>query len=408
MEVSARTELAAVPSHVPKDLVVDFDLYEKRRGLTPAQDWWIELRDGHRGTVAWTARNGGHWIALRGAAIKEVLSNSDRFSSKYINVPRIDHSAHGTPPPLPISLDPPLHGPYRAILNPLVAPRPVREKEEVIRAIAAELLDGFKGNGHCEFMADFARRIPAAVVLSMADLPLGDAAAISDLSSGVTRPKHPNDSTESLQALVDYFRPVSDARRGGSGSDVISRIVNGQVNGERLSEDDAVGMVLQFVGAGLDTTGSIMGYAMFYLARHPEQQRRLADNPSLIPRAAEELVRRFPIATVGREVREDTEFYGVLLKKEDMILAPTALINLDDELFPNPIDVDFDRDQALNNTFGDGQHRCPGGILARTEVRIAMEEWLKRIPEFELAAEAIDFANGIIANMDALPLRWSR
>ncbi|HEX3364636.1 cytochrome P450 [Phenylobacterium sp.] len=387
--------------------MVDFDLYEKRRGLVPAQDWWLELRDGQSSPLAWTPRNGGHWIALRGAAIKEVLSDSDRFSSRYINVPRIDHSAHSTPAPLPISLDPPLHGPYRAILNPLVAPGPVRDKEDLIRSVAAGFLDGFKDAGRCEFMSAFARRIPAAVVLAMADLPLSDAATISDLSSGVTRPKHPNDSTESLQGLVDYFRPVSDTRRGGSGRDVISRIVNGQVNGDRLGEDDAVGMVLQFVGAGLDTTGSIMGYAMFYLARHPDQQHRLVENPELIPRAAEELVRRFPIASVGREVRQDISFHGFNLKTEDMILAPTALINLDEALFPNPVEVDFDRPSALNNTFGEGQHRCPGGILARTEVRIALQEWLKRIPQFELAADAVDFENGIVANMDALPLKWS-
>jgi cytochrome P450 len=390
---------------VPDDLVLDIDINEVRIGLSPIQDWWLELRRAHDGPVVWTPRNGGHWVALRGAHILEVATDSERFSSRSMFIPRMDE---GPSPllPLPITLDPPEHAAYRAILNPLATPGPVREQESLIRALAGELIDGFRAQGGCDFISDFARRIPSAVVMAMAGLPTEEAIHIAALTHEVARPSSPEAAARAPENLKAYFAKLAEGRRDRSGADVITTIVNGRVNGRPLEDDEAVSMLMTFIGAGLDTTTSLLGFAMFHLARHPDQRRRLADDPSLVGPGSTELVRRFPFVTLVRVVRRDMDFHGVRLGENELIAAPTPLVNLDETLFANPLEIDFNRPLLQNSTFGAGQHRCPGAILARAEFRIALEEWLKRIPDFELAAEAVPFRNGTVARIDALPLRW--
>jgi cytochrome P450 len=391
------------PEHVPDHLVVDFDLYEERTGLFPVQDWWLELRASNNSPIVWTPRNGGHWVALRGALIGEVMSDAERFSSRVNTVPRRDP---GESRFLPISLDPPEHGRYRAILNPVVTPRAVRDQENRIRVLIADLIDGFREVGSCELMAEFAKQVPAAVILGMADLPVADAPLLITIVDELVRQKDPIEVLAATEAFVNYFRPVIEARRGHPGTDVISAIVNGKIDGVPISDEDGLGLVIQFVGAGLDTTAALLGFAIFYLARNPEQRQLLLDNPSLIARASAEMVRRFPLATVGRVVQYDLDFCGVQLKQDDIVIAPTPLLNFDEALFPDPLNVDFERPPIRHHTFGQGQHHCPGDNLARAEFRIALEEWLKRIPQFELDTEAVTFKNGIVATLHALPLRW--
>ncbi len=391
------------PQHVPDHLVVDFDLYEERTGLTPVQDWWIELRASNTSPIVWTPRNGGHWVALRGALIDEVLSDADRFSSRFSTVPRRDE---GESRFLPISLDPPEHGLYRAILNPVISPRVVRDQEDRIRILIGDLIDGFRQAGRCELMAEFAKQVPAAAILGMADLPVTDAPRLTTIVDELVRQKDPAEVLAATEAFAGYFRPVVEARRGHAGSDVISAIVNGRIHGVPISSEDGLGLVIQFVGAGLDTTAALLGFAMFYLARHPEQRQRLLDNPSLIRTASAEMIRRFPLATVGRSVQYDLDFYGVHLHRDDIVVAPTPLLNFDETLFPDPLDMNFERQAISHHTFGQGQHRCPGAPLARSEFHIALEEWLKRIPHFELHTQAVTFKNGIVATLDELPLRW--
>jgi cytochrome P450 len=406
-----RVDLAAAgskgaerPTHVPANLVVDFDVYEQRRGMSPVHLWWLDLREQHDTPFVWTPRNGGHWICLRGDDIMEMLADSDRFSSRSIMVPRTDRSRG--PRFLPLTLDPPEHGAYRAILNPILAPQPVRAQEQTVRSIVSSLIERIKGVGSCEFMEEFARKVPSTVILSMANLPLSDAGFLVETNENLVRPRTKEDGKAAKRKFGDYFRPVIDARRGGLGTDPITSIANARVDGRPLSDDDTVGMVKQFVGAGLDTTASMMGFMVFFLARNPVDRKLLIENPKLVPAAIREMLRRFGFIAVARMANHDLTFHGVDFKAEDMIVAPTALVSGDADIFSRPLVEDLSRPHGPQGIFGEGRHRCPGASLARFELTIAIEEWLKNIPDFEIDTDALTFQNGIVPNIVALPLRW--
>jgi cytochrome P450 len=383
---------------------VDFDLHEQRSGMTPVHEWWLELRGRTESPLVWTPRNGGHWIALQPDHILEILSDSDHFSSRSVQVPRGDRE--GVRGFIPVTLDPPQHGAYRAILNPLLAPQPVRAQEEVVRGIARALAVELKNKGSCEFMGEFARKIPSAVILSMANLPLADCELLVDLNESLVRPQGSRDHDTALKQFEDYFRPVIERRRGGSGSDAITAIANGRVDGQLVNDEDAVGLVKQFIGAGLDSTASMMGFMILFLARNPSDRRLLSENSKFMAAGVREMLRRFAFVSLGRIVRKDRVFHGFELRAEDVILAPTALVSSDTGMFSRSLAADISRPHGPQGTFGDGRHRCPGAGLARTELSIAVEAWLDHIPDFDIDAESLTFKNGLVPSLAALPLRW--
>ena len=159
---------------------------------------------------------------------------------------------------------------------------------------------------------------------------------------------------------------------------------------------------------GLDTVVNFLAFVMLFMAEHPEARAVLREHPEKLPIAINELARRFPLVTVGREVRDDFEFEGVMLRAGEMIMAPTILHGLDEQENPDPMTVDIARHDVKHSTFGSGSHTCPGAHLAKTETRILLEEWLHRIPEFTLAPGCdVTFTGGIVGSVDALPLVWS-
>jgi cytochrome P450 len=175
-----------------------------------------------------------------------------------------------------------------------------------------------------------------------------------------------------------------------------------------MSRHEALQLCSQVLIAGLDTVVNFLGFAMLHLATHHELRDRLAAEPALIPAAVNELLRRSPIVTIGREVRQDIAFAGVQLKAGDMVMAPTALHGLDPRANERPDEVDLKRREPAHSTFGHGDHKCPGAHLARTELVISIEEWLARVPDVTLAPGAeVTFSGGLVGCVDALPLVWA-
>jgi cytochrome P450 len=165
-------------------------------------------------------------------------------------------------------------------------------------------------------------------------------------------------------------------------------------------------LVMLLIG-GLDTVASMMGFIGRFLAESPAHRKQLIDKPELIGKASDEFMRRFPIVNQGRTVARDFEYKGVQMKKGDMIMMPTALHGLDERKFERPLEVDFNRPTPVHSTFGNGPHRCPGSYLARVELRVFMEEWLKRIPDFRVKqGETVGFRAGVNATVTYLPLTW--
>ena len=392
------------PSHVPLERVVDFDMYQPPGVEHGFHEAWRTLQAPGVPDLVWTMRNGGHWIPTRGSVIRQVFADFEHFSSRVIVVPKAVGELHNM---IPTTLDPPVHRPYRALLNDSFAPMTVAALEPSVRACALALTESVRGAGGCNFTTAFAELYPIQIFMRIVDLPLEDAAALKHWADLMIRPDGKTPFEVAKQNIHDYMAPHVAARRGGSGTDLISRLANGRIGGELLSDYQAVDFASQVMIAGLDTVVNFLGFAFLFLARNPPHRRQLAAQPALIPVAVDELFRRYPTVTVAREVRTDFAFQGVELHKGDMIILPTPLVGMDERLNPRALEVDFQRRAPQHASFGEGRHACAGIHLAHLELRIAVEEWLARIPEFEVAPGAeLRFQSGIVGVIHSLPLVW--
>ncbi len=394
----------ALPDNVSPERVIDFDIYAPH---APGEDYfeaWLRLRNEMPYPLMWTPRNGGHWVVTRGANVLQVYSDSEHFSVDAFGVPR----AAGTQQPLGALIkDPPEHSQYRQFLNVGLSPRVVRDNEAAIRARAIALIEGFEARGHCEVVGDFADVLPLSVFLDLVGLPLTDREMLAEWTAETVRGADVVARQQAFNALADYLAPVLASRRGGEGGDMLSAIANLAVDGVRISNDEAVGAAIHLCMAGLDTVASLLVFVIAYLARHPDERQLLLSDPTRLQGAATEFTRRFPIVVMSRRVRQDMEFEGTQLKRDDMVTAATMSYNLDPEIFPDPLRFDPSRRTVQLATFGHGIHRCPGAILGRMELVITLQEWLKRIPDFEIVDETVLRTNGgIVASMPALNLRW--
>lgn len=395
--------MTAVPAHVPSDRVVDFNVYDPDPAGSGYDEAWVALRDRSK-PLMWTPANGGHWIATTGALIKSILADFEHFSSKVLMVPK----EFGISQLIPVGSDPPEHLQYRALVNKAFSPGGVRRAAEAIRGYAAEIIDELEPKGQGDFMADFARRLPIVVFFKLADLPFEDHAKLDGYLEGLLHPESLEAQEAAFKGFEDYLVPFIETRRESPGDDLISAIAGGQVAKRPVTHAEAINMCTAFVIGGLDTTLALMTFSMRYLAEDTKLRRFLAENPDRIGDAVEEFCRRFPIGVNTREIRTDFELDGILLKGGELITTPQILHALDESEYPDPLTVDIDRNTGGNSCFGHGIHRCPGSFLAKMEVQILIEEWLKRIPDFEVVPGAkIVISPGISSTIRALPLQWT-
>jgi len=398
------------PDNVPADRVVDVDMYAPAGLEEGYHEAWKRLQRAGAPDLVWTPYTGGHWIATSGDAIREIFEDPLRFSSEVIFLPKEAGEKYAM---VPTKMDPPEHTPYRRALSRGLGLSQLRKIEGAVREVAAELIEGFQAKGGCEFSADYARIFPVKVFMNLADLPISDAPFLAELANEMTRPsgETPEEMAQALdtanKAFFDYVEPIINERLGGGGDDMISLVVNTDINGEAIAHDKALGLVSLLLLGGLDTVVNLLSFMMIYLARHPEKMAELREDPGKVTRGVEEIFRRFAVVADARMVAHDFEYRGVNLRRGDMVLLPTALHGLDERQTPNPWTLDFDRKPVSHATFGGGPHRCAGAQLARMEVIATLEEWLKRIPAFALRADAAPvYHSGTVAAVDNVQLTW--
>lgn len=394
------------PAHVPANRIVDIDIYMppglETKGFHKA---WSDL-SAENAAMVWTARNEGHWIALGGEALQEVQSDPDRFSSRIIVLPKSVGEMHGL---IPTTIDPPEHRPYRQLLNAHLNPGAIRGASESIRATAIELIESFAAQGHCNFTADYAEQFPIRVFMALVGIDASEAPKIRHWAECMTRPGMDMTFDEAKAVFFDYVGPLVDARRGGTGEDMISAMINADLgDGRRLTRDEALSIVTQVLIAGLDTVVNVLGFIMRELAENPALRADLKQRGTDITPVVHELFRRFGLVSIAREVRNDiADFHGVSLKAGDMIAIPTQVHGLDPRVNPDPLAIDPTRKRARHSTFGSGPHMCPGQELARKEVAITLEEWLKRIPDFALSQGSdLSPVPGIVGALRRVELVW--
>jgi cytochrome P450 len=372
------------PSHVPESHVVDFDYLNP--DLSGGDVYWA-LSQLHAGPdIKWTGRNGGHWIVSRTDDIRWVQESWELFSHKVKFIPR--GSVQVRLPPL--TEDPPMHARYRAIFNPFFTASRVAGLADKARSLTIRLVEELRPRGRCDFVREFAQVMPVDMFLGIVDLPLDRRAELVEWAVGFVGAADQEARDSNMAKVVGYLGGVLDERYRNPGDDMLSKIAAWRDNPRYESEAEVIGMaVLIFLG-GLDTVANLLSFTAMHLAEHPEHRRRLVEDPTTIPRAVEEYIRRFGLSNTGRLITQDVERKGVVMKKDELVLVAIGASSVDGRRFPDPFTVDFDREVPLihnepgHNTFGNGPHKCVGRPLARAELRIFLEEWLRRIPNFAI------------------------
>jgi cytochrome P450 len=314
-------------------------------------------------------------------------------------------------PLIPLSVDPPEHAKYRRMLDPEFSPKKMNALEPEARALVNEIIDRFAGRGECEFHEDFATPLPSTIFLALVGLPQSDLPDFLRWRDDTIRPdaKTPEEADQKRHAaghaINEYFKSALEAKRAHPDDRLLSRIVTGEVDGRPLTEREQLGMCHLLLLGGLDTVTATLDCMIVYLARHQDRRQAIVDNPELMDPAIEEMLRhQTPVMMVPRVVAQDFELGGVSMEAGDSATLMIGAANCDGEEFEHSDQVMLDRGANRHLAFGGGPHRCLGSHLARLELRVALEEFHKRIPEYKIADGAeIHFSAGI-RQADHLPL----
>jgi cytochrome P450 len=390
------------------DWETDFDVLDPGYVQDPFPIW-KELRSSC--PIAHTDRRGPNWMPTRYGDITAIAHDIEHFSSRKVAVipfpggdpPPNEVLANGLPP---ISADPPLHTWTRRLLLPWFSHNRVAEYEPFTRDLCRKLLDSFCPEGHADAASQYAQQIPVRVIAKILGVP----EALSDTFTGWVRDvlEFADDNDRRLngvRGLIGYFIEELQKRRANPGNDLLSQLLNTEIDGKPLEDSVVLGAAALVLIAGIDTTWSAIGSAIWHLATHDQDRARLSADPSLMPTAIEELLRAYSPVTMARVVTTDFEYAGCPMKAEDKVLMNFPAANRDPEEFENPDQVVLDRAHNRHVAFGSGIHRCAGSNLARMELRVALEEWIARIPDFGLApGEHVSWAGGQVRGPRALPV----
>jgi cytochrome P450 len=389
------------PAHVAPELVVDFDFMRPGPEGSDPFAAWSQLHG--LPPLVWTPRNGGHWLATRGEDIPVILKNHDLFSSRRAFIGMTER-----PQAVPLEYDPPEHAALRRMLIPAFTPKAVSMWSSEARRLSIQLINGFAADGQCEFIRDFAQQLPMIIFLKMVDLPLDHRQMLIDWVSTGLRSTDAARRIDARTHLNAYLENMLDQRLASPGEDLFSMAIQADIGGRRMNRQEALGLASGLLGGGLDTVAATMGWMAMFLAQHPAHRRELADHPTRIPRAIDELMRRYSIANIARVVRHDLQYLGASLKAGEQILMASCIHGLDERSFAYPMEVRFDRkDSFRHSTLSHGIHRCIGAPLATQEMKIFLEEWLARIPDFSIVPEDPPvMATGIVHALTRLALQW--
>jgi len=394
------------PDHVSEDRLFDFDMFNVTGSDEPVDNLheaYARRLHAEAPDVFYTLRNGGHWVIARYEQISEVVRDPEHFSASEQQIPRIEN------PPvfIPLSLDPPANLPYRQALMPHFSPKNVKALEEKIRYWANRLIDDVEKQGHCEFTHAISSAFPVSIFMELMGMPLERLREFRELSDRFFS----TNVQEELHALsgqiIGIMTELIESKKSAPGDDLISYLLTVQIDGRPIRLDEIQNMCFLLFLGGMDTVANATAFTFRQLAQDPKLQARLAADPELIPMFVEEGLRCFGIISTPRIVAKDCERFGVQFKKGDMVLSLLPISGRDERRNPDPHRFDIDRSKRESLTFSTGAHLCLGHFLARAEIRILTEEWLKRIPSFGPAADyKPSYRMGFALALLELPLQW--
>jgi cytochrome P450 len=393
------------------DWATDFDHADPAYNRN-AHEIWADLRD--RCPVAHTDRYHGAWLPVTHADVMQIAHDTENYTSRAVVVSNAQEFAAapigGAPP---ISSDPPFHHHARRLMLPPFAPRKIEAWEPEVRRLCNELLDDIEaalvdGTGVIDASTAYTQNIPVNVIARMLGFPVEDAELfrgfVHDTLEKIDAPMEERGAAFArLDAYLDaqVLDHIANPR-----DDLTSYLLDATIFDQPLSPEHVRGSIVLLLIAGIDTTWSAIGSSLWHLASHPDDLARLSADEALWPTAIEELLRVYAPVTMARLVAQDHELHGCPMKEGEWVLLPFPAANLDPEAFDRADEVLIDREENRHAAFGLGIHRCLGSNLARLEVRVAVEEFVKRFPRFELAdPDAVRWSVGQIRGPRDLPIQ---
>jgi cytochrome P450 len=373
---------------------------------------WKELRQSC--PVAHSDRYGGAWLPVTHEYVSEVAYDTEHFTSRAVVVNEIRPGPDDLPAPIgtapPITSDPPFHGVARRMLLPAFGPKPIAALEIYTRGLCKQLLDQIDGKKEFDAALEYAQHIPVRVIVQMLGFPQEDADIfrrfIHQVMEDIDLTPEERLAVIEQGEMEEYMNAQIEDHRAHPRDDLTSFLLEAEIDGNKLVLDHIRGTMVLLMIAGIDTTWSAIGASLWHLAQHPEDRRRMATEPDLMETAVEELLRAYAPVTMARLVAQDYDFHGSKLKEGDWLLLPFPSANRDPDAFTDPDVVKLDRQNNRHAAFGLGIHRCLGSNLARMELRVALEEWIARYPEFELAdPAAVTWSAGQVRGPRTLPIR---
>jgi camphor 5-monooxygenase len=394
-----------VPDHVPPGLVYDYNIAD-----CTSEDPFLRVYEMYQEGVPeifWTRNIGGHWCVLSAEAITELNETDPKIISAVRSfIP--DYQNADPPVSPPLTAEPPLHTAYRSALAPLFTPQRMLKLEGQIRELSRDLIARIKERGECEFMEDFAAVLPPSVFLHIMDMPLEDASRLQKLTEQVTNPNLApmRNRNTPIAELDTYIEQYITERIAKPGDDPVSHVVRSQIIDRPIEFIEAIQLSRTILLAGFETTVSQLGFFAHHLAETPETRRLLIEQPQMMSKVIEEIIRRYGIAPIGRCLEQDFVYRGVKMKAGDHIVWPVRAYNLDPKMFEDPMTIRFDRPHNRHSSFGTKSHHfCVGASLARLELRLFAEEWLAAIPDFHVKPNTPpSYQDGRVVRYKDLPL----
>lgn len=372
-----------------EDLLTDYDIMDPGFIKDPFGKF-EQIRESQC-PIAHTERWGGSWLPTRYEDVVALAQEYEVFTSRAILVmppaPGRDEGPYGSVAAPPITSDPPDHHWHRRLILPIFSPQSVAKYEQGTKDLCNSLIDEFIDKGVADAAGDYAQHIPVRVIATMLGVPLEMEEEFTSwvrgvLEQGMTDPELR--AASSLKIISFFAEQLADRRKNPREGDFISELAQSEVEGKKVPDNYILGVCNLMLVAGVDTTWSAIGSTLWHFAQHPEHRQQLRENPGLWPTAIEELLRVYAPVTMARVVDRDIDFQGCPMKAGDRVLMTFPAANRDPRQFDNPDEVRLDREHNRHVAFGSGIHRCAGSNLARLELRVALQTWLERIPEYSL------------------------
>ena len=377
--MSTTSRPANGPDYVRDDQIVYYDRFEDSRIESDVQ---LDAHKLHSEApdIFYSPCNGGHWVVTRFDDMSNLLKDSEHFSNRELDIP----PSNSPNVMIPLNLDPPEHLGYRMALMRHFDRKHIAAMEPSLRVWANRMIDRVIDQGECEFAEQVGARFPVSVFMELMGLPLDKLEPFREIVLEYFGETTLERRIEMQDYIIATMREYFVKRRIEPQDDLMSKLVQETVKGRPLTDHELESIGFLLFIAGLDTVANTMSFTFHYLAEHPELQERLRIDPDAYTDFVEEALRRFSIVSQTRIVKKDFDYQGVAFREGDMIACPLYLGGMDPKRNPEPEKFDIDREDRGHVAFSTGAHTCLGNFLARAEMRIMAEEWMKRVPSFRL------------------------